>query len=40
MRDALEGLALILLILGALAFVAGFCFEAGSNLAWEMFGYL
>ena len=39
-RDLLEALIVGTAIIGITAFIIGFCFAMGSNIAWEMFGYL
>ena len=39
-KDALEALIVGTAIIGITAFIIGFCFAMGSNIAWEMFGYI
>lgn len=36
----MRNLLLDTILFAFLAFIIGFCFECGSNLAWELFGYL
>lgn len=39
-RDVMEALIIGTAIIGITAFIIGFCFALGSNVAWELFGYL
>lgn len=39
-KDVMEALIIGTAIIGITAFIIGFFFAMGSNIAWEMFGYL